>query len=350
MKKSILVLAIFAAVTFKANATVRTVSNDPAGGAQFSTLAAAYTAAANGDTLLIEGTNIAHTAPSPSWQKQLVVIGIGFNPSKLNYRLSQISGIFINSAGNGSKFYGINFTADVQANSIINNYSFSDCSFSATFRFNGQANCSNLSFVNCIFTGGGNNFDANGGPANYSNVLLTSCVFNGWIEGNSNTTGTLTVDHCVFLNTSLCISSIRNSIISNSIFMNTTTPVNSNSGNITLINNLSRLNTVFPPTSSYSANTATGNITNSAAFNFVTYTVNTNYAITHNYHLPAGSPAIGTGTGGNDIGPHGSTTNFNESGEVLINPIVRSVIINNTSVAPNGTLNVQVSASKPSDN
>lgn len=349
MKKSILVFAILTAIAVNTNATIRTVSNDPVGGAQYATLVAAYTAATTNDTLLIEGTNIVHATPSP-WAKQLVVMGIGFNPTKTSYRLSQISGITCNSSGNGSRFYGISFTASCNVNSIINNYTFSNCNFSGTFSINGFVGSSNLSFINCMFSSGSNNFDGPGGASNYSNILFTSCVFNGWIEGNSNTTGTLTVDHCLFLNSSLCISSIRNSVISNSIFMNTTTPVNTNSGNLTLTNNLSRLNTVFPPTSTYSANTATGNITNSSTFNFVTYTPGNLYSIAHNYHLPAASPAIGAGTGGSDIGPHGSLTNFNETGEVLTLPIVRTLNINNTTVVTNGILNVQINASKPNDN
>jgi hypothetical protein len=201
---------------------------------------------------------------------------------------------------------------------------------------------SNLSFVNCIFQSTGVCVNAAGGAANYTNILFTSCIFNGNIEGNSNTTGTLTVDHCLFLHGSLCISSIRNSFITNSIFMNASTPVNANSGNITLTNNLSKANMVFPPTSTYSPNTATGNITNSTSFNFITYPGG-NYATTHNYHLPAGSPAIGTGTGGSDIGPHGSLTNFND-------PIIETLNINNTTVVSGGNLNVQIKARKPNDN
>jgi hypothetical protein len=66
--------------------------------------------------------------------------------------------------------------------------------------------------------------------------------------------------------------------------------------------------------------------------------------------VQAGSVAIGNGSDLTDIGVHGGTSNFNESGEVLIAPIMRLLVINNTNVQPNGTLNVQVNATKPTGN
>ncbi|HJW30299.1 MAG TPA: hypothetical protein VJ508_13800, partial [Saprospiraceae bacterium] len=81
-------LSIFAALFLMSNAsfaTVRTVSNHPLGGSQFATLDAAYNAAVNGDTLLLEGTNLIYTKAS-AWAKALVVIGQGINTSKTNFK------------------------------------------------------------------------------------------------------------------------------------------------------------------------------------------------------------------------------------------------------------------------
>lgn len=58
MKKQIILAVLMMAITITTFATVHTVSNDAAGGAQYSSLQAAYNAATNGDTLLLEGTNI----------------------------------------------------------------------------------------------------------------------------------------------------------------------------------------------------------------------------------------------------------------------------------------------------
>lgn len=73
------------------------------------------------------------------------------------------------------------------------------------------------------------------------------------------------------------------------------------------------------------------------------------YSASDNYNLQANSPAIGTGTNGCDMGLHGSTSHFSERGEVLIAPLIRRMTINNTSVAPNGNLNVTIHATTPTD-
>ena len=186
-------------------------------------MASAYSAASNSDTLLLEGTNIPYE--NGTWNKQLVVIGIGFNPNKINPRHSQITGtsasnFFISSGGNGSRFFGLDFPRALVFGSTISNYSFSDCIFQAGNSMSSQTGCSNISFTNCIFTSGANNFDMTVSSPGYTNFLFTSCVFNGWFEGNSNAVGigVLTIDHCLFLNGSLCLSSIRNTVVQNSIF------------------------------------------------------------------------------------------------------------------------------------
>ena len=45
---------------------------------------------------------------------------------------------------------------------------------------------------------------------------------------------------------------------------------------------------------------------------------------------------------GTDIGVHGGNSGFSRFGEVLHNPIVRSMNIQNTTVAPGGSLDVDV--------
>ena len=359
MKGLLLSLLVLFFALKSANATVITVSNDAANPTSnapyfYTTLASAYAAASNSDTLLLEGTNIPYEIGA--WGKQIVVIGIGFNPNKSNPRHSQIRGtsgsnFSINSAGNGSRFYGIEFSIALAFGSSVSNYSFSDCLFQAGNAMANQTGCNNISFTNCIFTSTSNDFDMSGGTPGYANFLFTSCVFNGWIEGNSNPigTGVLTIDHCLFLHGSLCLSSIRNTVVQNSIFMNASNPFNSNCGAMTLSNNISRLATTYPPQSSVSSNNASNNLSSTNP-NFVNYTFSNNYSQLHNYNLQAGSPAIGAGTLGTNVGPHGSGSNFSETGEVLITPIIRSIVIGNTTVSPGGTLNIQINASKPTDN
>src|SRR5687767_14033193 len=81
MKKQFLIsAAIFFLILNMAFATVRTVSNDTAGGAQYNSLHNAYNAANNGDTLLVEGTNLNYGVDNGCnqfWNKNLMVIGAG---------------------------------------------------------------------------------------------------------------------------------------------------------------------------------------------------------------------------------------------------------------------------------
>ena len=113
-------------------------------------------------------------------------------------------------------------------------------------------------------------------------------------------------------------------------------------------NNICGVAGAFPPTPA-NGNTASGNFENTSPL-FVTYTAGALYSVLHDYDVQAGSVANNAATNGTDIGIHGGYTKFSEYGETLINPIIRAMTILNTSVAPNGTLNVQVHASKPSEN
>ena len=116
MKKLIFSLIACIGIFSQGHATVRTVSNDPLGGAQYNSLQAAVNASSNGDTMLIEGTNIPYGLDCHArWNKSITVIGIGFNPQKDNPRKVFFSitcgpdWFVINNGGNGSKIYGIEF-------------------------------------------------------------------------------------------------------------------------------------------------------------------------------------------------------------------------------------------------
>ncbi|CAN5617843.1 hypothetical protein BH11BAC1_BH11BAC1_21960 [soil metagenome] len=350
MKNLILLLVAFSAMMINADATVRTVSNDPAGGAQYADLQSAYLASAPTDTLMLEGTNIAYTISNAiNWSKNLVVIGIGFNPTKFNPRQTLINGlgntnIALNSAGNGSKFYGVRFNPGININSTISNYTFEDCVFDY---FVNCANISNVSFItfrNCVFTVSTANYICGATPNPYSNVVFLSCIFNGFIDGAGNTNSGVTVDHCIFLSTTNALNNLQNSVIKNSIFMNVANITPGGSINNTFTNNISRLATTYPP----AGNLGSGNFTSTNP-NFVTYTLNAAYSASHDYHLNPTPSVLYVGTDATDIGLHGGIAHFSETGEVLINPIVRNVQIGNTSLAPNGNLNVTISAGKPND-
>lgn len=355
MKKSLLLLTVTVLLTLSLHATVLTVSNDPAGGAQYSTLLDAYNAAINGDTLMLEGTNIDYSLGSVSWAKSLAVIGIGFNPQKQNPRRSRIVKAFnyennvrLENGGSGSKFYGIEFVG-IQYNRCVilgancSNYIFENCRFASNIEFNNQT-AFNFIFKNCIFDNNNNpNITFSSSAAN-TNIVITNCVFDGYLQGNSNQYISLVVEHSLFLSTSqVPFQNLQYATIRNCVFMNYATIQSGTSSDNSYNNNIARLGAL--PTGPGSS----GNFDNTDPL-FTTYTAGQLYSTGHNYKLQAVSPGVAAGTDGTDIGVHGGFSSYSASGEVLIVPIMREVIILNTTVQPNGTINVQVNATKPNDN
>jgi len=331
-------------------ATVRTVSNSPAGGAQFSNLEAAYTAAVSGDTLLIENTDIMYNLTEcAAYNKSLTFIGIGFNPSKQTPKRTKIgagpcTGLFnMNSSASGSKFYGIEFETMVRAEQFINNMVFEDCKFNSTFNIQCGGGFAAVTFRNCVFDL--NNIADVVMNCNTINMTGTfsNCVFDGYIDGANSPLATMTIEHCLFLSTNqVPFNNLLYATIKNNIFMNVFPGGTTNS---TYENNICRVAGTFPPLPGQ-GNTGSGNISNTNPL-LVNCPISTNYGASQDYHLQAGSPAIGTASDLTDIGIHGGTSGFSEQGEVLINPIIRSMSIVNSTVASNGTLNVQLHATKP---
>jgi hypothetical protein len=74
------------------------------------------------------------------------------------------------------------------------------------------------------------------------------------------------------------------------------------------------------------------------------------FDIAANYHLPSGSPAKNAATDSTDIGVYGGVNGFSTVLEPLMTPIIRQFTISNPSIAPGGTLNINVQVTKPLDN
>lgn len=351
MKKSLLLLGISLMMFNLSFATTRTVSNSPEGGAEYSSLQAVYAASNHGDTILVEGTNIDYYLPNNSYmEKGITFIGIGFNPEKQSPRKTRFSTtgwnhFVIIGAGSGSRFYGIEFVSPVRLDQGVSDLIFEDCKFHYSFNTNNQPFI-NFTFRNCVFNEQNTGNIFLGGNNSYCNGTISNCIFNGTVDGTGGQFVNLTIDHSLFLNTtSQAFFNLYNAVVKNCIFQNT---FPANIYNSTFTNNLCSVAGTFPPQPG-NGNTGSGNIENTDPL-FVSYTSGQMYSPTHDYNLSPGSPAIGTGSDMTDIGVHGGYSGFSEQGEVLIAPIVRAVNILNTTVAPNGTLNVEIHATTPASN
>lgn len=336
MKNLFYSLASFMATAFALQATVLTVSNSPEGGAQYSSLSAAYSAAAAGDTLYLEGTNISYTAPS-RFDKPLTFIGSGHLTTANNYKrtiINRHATIEIRSGASNSNFLGIIFYRDLSMNGANNIY-FSSCRFESYLTiYSGYS-----AFISrCAFSRD-NAININAG----GDLTLQNSVLDGSIQDN-NLSNTTIIDHCIFLTSAgNAALNIDGGTVKNSIFVNTKNIVDANASGISFLNNILVQDTTVP---SSSGHTGSGNLTNTDPL-FVNYTSGQLFSGNHNYDVQAGSPAINAATDGTNIGVHGGALGFTETGEVQTTPYMRVLLINNTSVAPNGTIQVQVQATIP---
>lgn len=278
------------------SATVWRVNATPNSDPDFATIQAAHNDAAvlNGDTLYLEGSTF--PAGALTMTKQLTVIGNGYflgeNPeTQHNISPSIISGVvYCNSGSEGSKFTGCTFNTTVYINT--NNISFERNHFAyGNNQLYANGNCSDILIL-------GNYFDSH--PTwtslsftyTHSNILVANNCFIGRVSVSANFGG----------------------IFANNIFSNPITIHNS-----TLVNNIAH------STASLTNCIVTYNIGTSTQFgnqngnqeNVLTtdlYVGATGNSTDGQWQLKVGSPAIGAGEMGTDIGIFGGETSYVLSG------------------------------------
>lgn len=358
MKKLLTFLSVIALflMTNTANATTYTVSNDANRPAQFTGLQAAVDSASAGDTILITGS--ATSYGTATLYKPLVLIGESFSTTSgfartliqtLNlYRLnsslsssgSSIQGILLN----GNVDINGNFSGATTGQEGLDNIEFERCYFNGDF-FVTDANgtYSNILLKNCVF-----DFRVWITENNLSNFLFQNCVFTGATlygsgsgTGGSDTyNGNLVIRNSMFLNkTSSTFSDFSGAVIENCIFYKAEPQGATNS---TFNNNLTYLNN--DNTIPYTSNVGSGNIIGSDPMLNNYPQLGGAWSTSHNYALLPGSPAIGTGTNGTDIGLNGGSLPVTNIPLTPKNPAVTSLVIPQTSVPVGGTLQIQIQA------
>jgi len=328
MKRILTLLALLASIY--SNATVRTVNNNNPSPGQFSTFAAAHTAAVNGDTLYISGSPTNYGGATIT--KQLTIIGTGHNPDKQNPLVSTFSAINCNAGSANSKFIGINSL--VQPLITATPLSFEHCKFVSGLLIN--ITCT-LVFKKCVFTA-----IALSSFGNFTvDVTFNNCILNSSIVASSTGifafTGSAT--NCLFLgNAVISVISFANGyVFSNNIFYGTSPQVGIGNSNSTMINNLS----FNCPSNVFGGTTLSGNIVNSNPL-FINY-VPAGFHSTDNYLLQPASPGHNYGTDGKDIGLYGGIdgVNFRMGGEPSI-PQIRVMNVTPATVPSGGTISVNI--------
>jgi len=355
--------------TMSVQATVWTVSNDPNRPAQYSTLQAAVDAASPNDTLLVTGSGTSYY-PGATIVKPLVIFGEGIEsggafPMTDLYAIT--FGRFNNSlSASGSRIYGckiyyFNITSTFSGSSNTqqtnNDFILERCFFNYV-TLTANWNLSNVTFRNCLFKEQGNltlsGYSWTGysdpvlGP--FSNIIVTNCLFSGSYAGITGSgsldfNGNLVVRNCVFMNNPYySLNSLQEAVFENNIWYKSELKEagQNNVINCTFNNNLSYLCNVntLPPT----GNIGSGNIVNQNPL-FNSYpALGADFAWSQNYGLSPGSPALGTGTNGTDIGINSGNSPVTQLYKYAKIPAVTSLTIPVSSVPVGGTLQINIQA------
>ena len=345
MKIKTLLLLLLAA-QLPCYAVTRTVNNNGFG-AQYFDLESAYQASSNGDTLMVMGSSVNYFLSSASWNKNIVVIGSGYNSDKqlfqdvkLHHTISGSNYFYI---GQSSKFLGIRFVNYVNLSADVNGLDFEACKFDFDFWTNSKV-ISNLKFINCVFSNGGSNYKSDLDAANF--VYFSHCVFSGILTGsNNNFNSDISFDHCIFLRSGSSFTNMYNAEINNSIFLGNT-PITS-IYNSSFNNNIARVDVANAWATN--GNSSSNNLDSINPL-FVNVPINVAYNTTMDFNLQPGSPAIGFAIDGGNIGVHDANSTFNEEGEAQNIPVIRKMNMVNPNVPQNGNVNVKVRSTKAREN
>lgn len=337
----------------KANASILLVNNMNNGPGQYAQIDLAIAAASPGDTLYVSGNATAYN--NCTIDKSIVMIGPGSFADKQNNSPATIGTVNINSNITGLVIQGF--------------------SISNSIRLTSKTNINNIEISNNYFY----NYDAINcyGLSNSSNILISKNIFeviNGVIMYFSNTSGVsnLIIENNI-IKGSISTLNVTNALIQNNVFYNHSGTAGS--GAFYNYNGVSVTNAQIISNIFY--NSHPSNYTTNCIFqNNITYTTGTAYPLLDvaanninnvdplfvnvpttggfnpnlNFHLQAGSPAIGTGMGGNDMGFYGGSNMITYKGEVFSLPVVRQMNVQNTNVPQNGNINVKVRSTKARTN
>jgi len=357
--KTFTFLIILLLPVFSTQAAVRTVSNDPTRPAQFNNFDAAQTASVNNDTIYIYGSPFQY--PAITIRKKLVIVGAGYSPNNQFGQPTNISSISLfrdASADNatGTVITGVlTSTINLSGTQLATNITL----FRNRITYVSIGLSSGWVIYNNIVTGSISSSANSSTDQSATNVIIANNILSSVTTFNSNT---VIIDHNIFLSSNN-IFRLFNVIISNNIFTRSSGNIFSQSSVCTYSNNLSNQSTIgaaseYTPTNTFLATYIPNSSSNSGGGNqvginplFVNVTNFDTYNNTFNYRLQDASPGNNAGTDGTDLGIYGGTYPFPSGGNPGSGydtapsppiPQVISVNIQNATIQPNGTLNVQV--------
>ena len=309
-------LFLSGAVTLNAQ-TIHVVNNTPGspGGTNvYTTVDDAITAAVDGD--------IIHIVPSQenygsfTVDKQLQIFGIGINPDKQAPILSRVSDITIEESASSATIEGLwlNRISTAQ-NASISNLTIRNNRFNNRFSQGSGSTINGLIIHNNLFEYDNLNVsDIDLNTLNgTSNVVVTNNIFTGDSNGISGGNQIL-ISHNLFLGNSVnrrSLGNLRNAQVFNNIFYGRS-PTGFTIEYTSFQNNLVFEGEEFPI--GEDNNTGSGNLENADPQFVDLATTNSTWNFTWDPTLQPGSPAIGAGTDGSDLGIFGGSASFDLTG------------------------------------
>ena len=362
MKKFRLILLLLAAAWSVEAATI-TVSNDPDNPGQYDDLQAAVDAASAGDTILVSPSGISAQNRPLSYgsviiNKKLAIIGPGIN-EEVSGEYAIIASIILTEQGptlpdaSGTLLSGLvilgNRSGELGFSQVdLNDIIVEKCVINFIQMSTLRSRYNNLLFKNCIINSMPLSFDAE----NSSNILFSNNIIQGTVGGFStgNVFGNMFLRNNVFIaenndpeRFNLPLRNMKNLILENNIFW-AWEP--GGCTDCTFTNNLTYANfnnELIGANSNNPGSVGSGNIINQDP-QFVKYDGGV-FEYTDDFNLQTGSPAIGAGISGVDMGIYGGSYPWNIDVATIV-PEVTSLTITESSVPEDGQLEFTFSAEK----
>lgn len=347
MKTRFLSLMMTALITMialsTAHATVWRVNNIPGVDADFTSIATAISAASAGDTLYVEGSHINYGAVSLN--KRLIIIGTGYflNANDSTQALpnsTMFTTVTVSSSATGGIIYGVdldNITISANDFTLQRCYIYSASSTGVPVEV--ATNTSNVSILQ--------NYIRNGYCSSSTSYAL---------EINSNCSNIIVSNNMIMLGAYNCnydpyavlMSSSSSAIFAHNVIY----------GDFRVYNSVVQNNILARGDMSGSSNVVQYNIDNGASFgtgNGNQISVNINNVLTLSgsysadddyYELKAGSPALGAGMNGVDIGMYGGSLAYKKSGLPPIPAIFEATVPVSGTTATGINVNIKAKSHK----
>jgi hypothetical protein len=330
LSKAILVLAFLFSAS-QAFSTIRTVSNNTAISAQYSSVAAAITAASPGDTIYIHGSNTAYG--DVTLNKRLILIGPGYGPSNPTGYAAQIGTLNLDTATGPHTGASGSYIAGLYMSSLAvtyNYYNNGNAVSNITIRRNQFTSTLNIGYSNTLihnwliqenliqYLSFSINTSSSTGILINNNIIGSNyytaynAIYSNDVFYNVPTFNACTVQNCIFV-TSAGTNASVNSIFNNNLFSSAVT---------------------FGGSNTISGTLAAGDP------QFIGGT-GTSYLSISNYKITPLTTASNAGTDGKDLGVYGGT-GFLWGGTPPV-PMVYFYNLKPNYVLSTGTLNVTVS-------